>query len=57
VSTDVAAGRQVDMERAKSDLREHQSVCLCSAVNVASLPPQRKVSASHSGHRSIRTVA
>jgi hypothetical protein len=27
VSTEIAAKRQVDMERAKTDLREHRSVC------------------------------
>ena len=29
VSTECAAKEQVDMERAKSDLYEHQLVCLC----------------------------
>jgi hypothetical protein len=27
ISTEIAAKRQVDMERAKTDLREHRSVC------------------------------
>jgi hypothetical protein len=27
VSTELAAKKQVDMERAKTDLQEHQSIC------------------------------
>ena len=31
VSTELAAKTQVDMERAKADLQEHQTVCLFTA--------------------------
>jgi hypothetical protein len=31
VSTELAAYKNVDMERAKSDLEEHQSVCVSAA--------------------------
>ena len=32
ISTDVAAIKNVDMERAKSDLQEHHLVCLSAAT-------------------------
>jgi Zn-dependent peptidase ImmA (M78 family) len=31
VSTELAAYKNVEMERAKSDLKEHQLVCVCAA--------------------------
>jgi Zn-dependent peptidase ImmA (M78 family) len=31
VSTELAAYKNVDMERAKSDLEEHELVCVCAA--------------------------
>lgn len=36
VSTELAAKKMVDMERARNDLEEHQLTCLCvQAVNAA----------------------
>ena len=32
VSTELAAKKQVDMERAKTDLQEHQSICPFTAT-------------------------
>ena len=32
VSTEIAAKKQVDMERAKTSLREHQQVCILSTA-------------------------
>jgi hypothetical protein len=40
VSTEIAAKRQVDMERAKTDLREHRSVC-SSALKLESIGRRR----------------
>lgn len=39
VSTELAAKRQVDMERAKSDLQEHEEVCLSAAALTAAAEP------------------
>jgi hypothetical protein len=44
VSRKLAALKNVDMERAKNDLEEHQLVCV-SAVNKSTLLPLRNVSA------------
>jgi hypothetical protein len=41
VSTEVAASRQVDMERAKSDLYEHQAGCSFSGDLVPSTQAPR----------------
>ncbi len=35
VSTELAAYKNVEMERAKSDLEEHQSVCVFAASGLA----------------------
>ena len=35
VSTELAASKNVDMERAKSDLEEHQLVCVAGATESA----------------------
>jgi len=40
VSTELAAKKQVDMERAKTDLQEHQSICPFTA-NVRHLSQAR----------------
>lgn len=45
VSTNLAAFKNVEMERAKSDLEEHQLVCV-SAVRAIALLPERDVSTS-----------
>jgi hypothetical protein len=34
VSTELAAQKNVDMERAKSDLEEHQLVCVSASAKV-----------------------
>lgn len=43
VSKRLAAFKNVEMERAKSDLEEHQLVCV-SAIRVLALLPERDVS-------------
>jgi hypothetical protein len=45
VSTMLAAFKNVDMERAKSDLEEHRLVCV-SAIRVLALMPERDASTS-----------
>jgi hypothetical protein len=44
VSTRLAALRNVEMERARFELEEHQSVCF-SALRPQALPPARELSA------------
>jgi hypothetical protein len=54
VSTELAAKKKVDMERAKSDLEEHQLVCVSAAVVRQSGPKTSHVSTVRSGGRAMR---
>jgi hypothetical protein len=49
VSTELAAKKKVDMERAKSDLEEHQLVCISAAERRQSGPRDSHVSTLRAG--------
>jgi hypothetical protein len=49
VSTELAAKKKVDMERAKSDLEEHQLICVYAAEVRQSGPKTSHVSTLRSG--------
>ena len=51
VSTELAAKKNVDMERARNDLKEHQLICASAAEVRPSGPTAIRADYSYQGHR------